>query len=187
MTRHEARLARVAANVCALLLCATAQRAVAICTGELPDCGDQCLRPQCSAGKYICVPAAGRACNDGDVCTTGDFCTSSATCVGPYPVTCPAPANATPYCSNPNGCNWYCNPGYSDLRPTGSNTCVPKPDATITLSTQNAFAGTAGLSASVPVTSGATYAWSISGGGVITGGATTSTVTFSATATPSLT
>jgi RHS repeat-associated protein len=47
--------------------------------------------------------------------------------------------------------------------------------------------GTAGLTASVPVTAGATYAWSISGGGVITGGATTSTVTFTATATPSLT
>jgi len=61
-------------------------------------------------------------------------------------------------------------------------TVIPAPDATLTLGgcTDNGsiLSGTTGLTASVPVQSGCTYAWSITGYGAISSGATTNAVVF---------
>jgi LmbE family N-acetylglucosaminyl deacetylase len=74
------------------------------------------------------------------------------------------------------------NPAIGDSAPVSVN-AAPLSNITTVSST---VAGTAGLAASVPLQTGATYAWSI-GNGVITAGSGTNSITYSASAAGTLT
>ena len=148
------------------------------CTGTQPHC-QPCYAATCNSDRpqwYCDVAAAGTACSDSNACTGPDSCDGAGTCGGPSSVDC-STSNGSGSCTPSTGtCTHSCNTGYQ-LTDKGSCLAIPA-QATITTTPNVTIGGT--YNASGPVQAGASYAWSVSSGSIVSGQGTSS-ITFSGT------
>jgi RHS repeat-associated protein len=160
--------------VAALLLAPAA--AWAACFGN-SGCTN-CQTAVCAFGEWTChSKAAGTACTGPNACFPSGACDGTGVCTV-SPVVCSPIANGANMCTLPGGtCTSSCNNGFF----LSGSTCLVYPATAGINAPSTATTGTTGLTASVAQPqSYFTYAWSISAGGSITAGASSSTVTFSA-------